>query len=49
MICYYCQSEIKTGFFWAPLPRVGAYAAICRECEKKIREEAKAKKAEAAA
>lgn len=41
MICYVCQCQIVSGFYWAPLPRVGAYAAICRECHKKEIEEAK--------
>lgn len=41
MIYYVCQCEIVAGFYWAPLPRVGAYAAICRECHKKEIEAAK--------
>ena len=41
MICYVCQCEIVAGFYWAPRPRVGAYAAICRECHKKEIEESK--------
>jgi len=41
MICYVCQCEIVAGFYWAPLPHVGAYAAICCECHKKEIEEAK--------
>lgn len=41
MICYICQREIQTGYYWAPLPRVGAYAAICRECHKQSQEDAK--------
>ena len=44
MICYFCQKEVQTGFYWAPLPRIGTYAAICRECHKKEIEEAKQKR-----
>lgn len=41
MICYCCQKEIQSGYYWAPLPRVGAYAAICRDCHRRSIEEAK--------
>ena len=40
MICYCCQREITSGYYWAPLPRVGAYAAICKECHKQSQEAA---------
>lgn len=41
MICYVCQKEITTGFYWAPCPRVGVYAAICKECHKQREKEAR--------
>ena len=34
MICYICQKEITTGFYWAPCPKIGVYAAICKDCYK---------------
>ena len=40
--CYFCCKEITGRFFWAPMPRVGSYAAICAECSKKFGKEAKA-------
>ena len=44
MICYLCEHEIARGFYWAPLPRAGSYAAICLECIKNYRDEKDAKK-----
>ena len=49
MICYICQKEITTGFYWAPCPKIGVYAAICRECHQKNIEEAKKIREEASA
>ena len=46
MICYCCQREITSGYYWAPLPRAGAYAAICKECHKQSQEDAKKEAAE---
>ena len=44
MRCYFCEKEVQVGFYWVPLPRVGSYAVVCRECNKRIREEEKAKR-----
>ena len=41
MICYFCQREIQIGYYWVPMPRVGVYAAVCKECHKQFQEEAK--------
>jgi len=44
MICYLCEQEIARGFYWAPLPRVGSYAAICLECIKHYNDKKEAEK-----
>jgi len=41
MTCYFCGKTITGTAYWVPTPRVGIYAAVCAECEKKAGKEAK--------